>query len=162
MTDQPATAAPPARLPWVDEPAVYIGAELQTTWSALTEVLRKSFSRDGRAIGAALLGCEHVRPTGPIFPQERSVVPGFLVATSRPPLTLGLVGRHRLSAYSLTFRLDEGAPGTTDLRAETRAAFPGFTGRVYRAAVIDSGAHRRLVISLLHSIKTQAESRHGS
>ena len=142
--------------PRVDEPTVSVAADVATTWAALTDVLGRSFGGATRARFAALLGCEHVRPNEIAFPNTGAVVPGFVVRTSDEPETLDLAGRHRFSDYSLTFRMSESA-GVTELRAETRASFPGVTGRLYRAAVIGSGAHRRLMASMLASIKARAE-----
>ncbi|MFE9137037.1 hypothetical protein [Streptomyces sp. NPDC007355] len=58
-----------------------------------------------------------------------------------PGQELALEGRHRFSVYRLVFRIDELPDGRSRLRAETRAAFPGAAGRVYRLLVISSGAH---------------------
>jgi len=64
-------------------------------------------------------------------------LPGFRVDQAEPGRWLAFRGRHRFSRYALTFILDGGC-----LRARTHAAFPGVLGRLYRAAVIGSGAHR--------------------
>jgi hypothetical protein len=47
-------------------------------------------------------------------------------------------------------------PDRTRIRAQTRAAFPGALGRVYRALVIGTGLHRVLVRRLLHRIEGRA------
>lgn len=114
--------------------------------------LENGFGGSGRAVGARLLGCEHVHTVG-AFPAMGAQVPGFIVTASQPPSLLALRGRHRTSAYSLTFRIDPAEPAGCRLRAETRASFPGIAGRGYRAAVIGSGIHGRLMASMLAGIK---------
>ena len=160
MTGGPRTHDSTVALPHVDEPRVVVDADAATTWAALTDVLGHSFGGNARAKGAALLGCEHTRPNATPFPGQGAVVPGFVARTSEAPRLLELTGRHRFSTYSLTFRLDDVA-GATVVRAETRAAFPALSGRLYRAAVIGSGAHGRLMASMLGSIKRRAE-RHAA
>ncbi|MFE5907644.1 hypothetical protein ACFQ6B_00900 [Streptomyces wedmorensis] len=54
---------------------------------------------------------------------------------------LALAGAHRFSTYSLVFRIEDLGDGRARLRAETRAAFPGMAGRIYRLLVIGSGGH---------------------
>jgi hypothetical protein len=58
----------------------------------------------------------------------------------------------RFSTYRLTFELSGSEPGPTRLRATTHADFPGIGGRLYRAAVIGSGAHAVLVRRLLRGV----------
>jgi hypothetical protein len=43
----------------------------------------------------------------------------------------------------LIFRLDELVNGSVQLRAETRAEFPGVLGKIYRAMVIGTASVRR-------------------
>jgi hypothetical protein len=144
-------------LPLVDEPTATVAATAQQTWAALMRHLEKASNGYGRAVGARLLGCEHVRTAGAL-PDVGAQVPGFVVAESQPPRLLALRGRHRTSIYALTFRIDDAGPGGCRLTAESRAAFPGVTGRLYRAAVIGSGAHGRLMTSMLAAIKQRAEA----
>jgi hypothetical protein len=58
-----------------------------------------------------------------------------------------LAGRHRFAQYTLTFVLDPDR-----LRARTQAAFPGVSGRLYRTAVIGSGAHRIVTRRMLRRV----------
>ncbi|MBZ0090389.1 MAG: hypothetical protein K8H90_08440 [Thermoanaerobaculia bacterium] len=74
-------------------------------------------------------------------------MPGFRVAESEPGRRLALRGRHRFARYALTFVLDGGR-----LCAQTHAEFPGLRGRLYRAAVIDSGGHRLITRRLLRQV----------
>ena len=70
---------------------------------------------------------------------------------------LALAGRHRFSTYLLRFRLEEAGPGSTRLVAETRAAFPGLKGSVYRAVVIGTRMHVVVTRRLLTATKRRAE-----
>lgn len=83
--------------------------------------------------------------------------PGFRTATAIPPRELTLLGRHRFSSYTLTFRLDEAEPGGVRLRAETRATFPGPAGGLYRLLVLGTGTHARLTRRLLTTVRLRAE-----
>ncbi|MFE7273133.1 hypothetical protein [Streptomyces sp. NPDC057623] len=75
--------------------------------------------------------------------------PGFHVVTSVPGRELALAGSHRFSTYVLVFRLEEAGADRTRVEAESRAAFPGATGRLYRLLVIGTRGHawavRRMV-----------------
>jgi hypothetical protein len=73
-----------------------------------------------------------------------------------PLSRLLLRGRHRFSEYKLDFRIDE-TDGSTRCRAETRARFPGRSGRLYRLAVIGTKSHRLLVHRMLRDIRRAAE-----
>jgi hypothetical protein len=83
-------------------------------------------------------------------------VAGFAVEVALPGAELRLAGRHRFSVYALTFRLDDLGAGRTRLRAESRAAFPGPVGALYRAVVVRSGAHVVLTRRLLRAVRNRA------
>ena len=68
-----------------------------------------------------------------------STLPGFTVIRAEPGKELALEGHHRFSSYALIFRL-AASEHHTMLSAETRAAFPGVSGRVYRGLVIGTAA----------------------
>jgi hypothetical protein len=74
-----------------------------------------------------------------------------------PANELALAGRHRFSTYLLTFRLEDGRRGGTTIVAETRAAFPGAKGAVYRALVIGTRMHVVVTRRLLTAAKRRAE-----
>ena len=124
------------RLPYIDEYATGVQGPPEHTWVAITRVLR------GELTGARPL----TRVLG-ASPGERSgdwngdldgaTLPGFAVVDARRPERLELRGRHRFARYSLVFLIDGDR-----VRAQTYATFPGVKGRVYRALVISSGAHR--------------------
>lgn len=79
------------------------------------------------------------------------------MAESEPGRRLVLRGRHRFAIYALTFVVDGGS-----LRARTDAAFPGLLGRLYRAAVIGSGAHGLVTRRLLRKVATVARRREAT
>ncbi len=148
---------PESPLPYVDELDVDVGADRDATWSALLRVVEGSFA-SARGRGPAwLLACEDTELSGPRPLAQGSSFPGFHVETAEPESTLALAGRHRFSTYLLTFRLEDAAGGGTSLTAETRAAFPGLKGRVYRALVIGTRMHVLVTRRLLTASKRRAE-----
>jgi hypothetical protein len=145
------------RLPYIEEHARCVGATRERTWAALI------------AVGAELRG----DATGPLArltrpqpalaagdwrraPEPGATLPGFVVEEACSPSRLALAGRHRFSRYALVFELEDAGPDRTRIRAQTRAAFPGALGRVYRALVIRTGAHRMVVWRLLRRIEGRA------
>ena len=123
------------RLPYIDEHAITVEANREETWSALLRVM----CRD---------------------PHDPSTVPiGFVVDEARAPERFALKGRHPFAVYRLVFELADEAPQRTRLRALTWAAFPGVHGKVYRALVIGTGAHRIAVRGMLKRIAGRARPR---
>lgn len=108
---------------------------------------------------ARLLACEDIAPSEARPLTQGSAFPGFHVETAEPPSKLGLAGRHRFSTYLLSFRLEEMDGEHTRLIAETRAAFPGLKGSVYRALVIGTRMHVLVTRRLLTATKRRAERR---
>ena len=146
----------PDALPFVDEHGVEIAAPPEVVWESLCRVAEGSFSSPATGRVARLLGCEQTAGSGPRPLAEGSTIPGFAVARAELGARLALVGRHRYSEYALVFHLaDDG--GTTRLRAETRALFPGTAGRLYRAAVIGTRGHVLVTMRLLNAVKHRAE-----
>jgi hypothetical protein len=145
------------RLPHVDEHATVIEADLDATWDALMRTVDRSFASAPTARGARVLGCADVAPAGPRPLAPGSAIPGFHVGTADRPRELALLGRHRFSAYTLIFRLDDLGDGKARLRAETRAEFPGVKGRLYRAMVIGTRVHVVVTRRLLGAVKHRAE-----
>jgi hypothetical protein len=146
-------AADPAPLPFVDEHHVRVDAPPGAVWLALGASLRHQ-GRGGAAYGR-VVGTVPARAQGDPL-EEGSAIPGFGTREAVPGERLVLAGRHRFSRYELVFGLQEDH-GATVLTARTLAEFPGPHGRVYRALVIDSGAHRRIVRRWLGSIERAAE-----
>lgn len=146
----------PDALPFVDEHGVEVAAPPDAVWEALCRVAEGSFSSPFAARFARLVGCESTEHSGPRPLAEGSAFPGFVVARAEPGAQLALAGRHRYSDYALVFHLD-GDGGTTRLRAETRARFPGASGRLYRAAVIGTRGHVLVTMRLLGAVKRLAE-----
>jgi Protein of unknown function (DUF2867) len=120
------------RLPYIDEHAISVNASRSETWPA---VLR-TMCRD---------------------PRDLSAVPlGFALDEARPPERFALKGRHPFATYRWAFELDDEAPQRTCVRSTTWAHFPGLHGRIYRALVIGTGAHRVVVRRTLKRIATRA------
>ncbi|MGW0707266.1 hypothetical protein ACWD4G_15120 [Streptomyces sp. NPDC002643] len=148
-----------AALPFVDEHRVVIRADPGTVWRALGEALDAAYSRPASVRYARIVGCADRTASGPRPPGEGSTFPGFRAVSAIPDRELVLRGRHRFSTYALVFRLEPNGPDGTVLRAETRAAFPGPTGALYRLLVIGPGAHAALTGRFLGSVRRRAEHR---
>jgi hypothetical protein len=133
------------QLPYVDEHTQQIDAPADVVWAALLKVLRRQML--GGAAFARILGCDPAEATAELTGRPGESVPGFRVEDADPGRRLVLRGRHRFSSYELTFVLDGDR-----LRAQTRAAFPGVLGKLYRAAVIGTGGHRLITRRLLRQI----------
>ncbi|MER5217870.1 hypothetical protein ABT063_47060 [Streptomyces sp. NPDC002838] len=144
-------------LPHVDEHTTDIVARPDAVWHALSDTLDDSFAGPTAARYARLVGCADRTSSGPGPLAEGSTLPGFRVVTADRARTLGLRGSHRFSTYTLTFRIEEPTPGRTRLRAETRAAFPGVTGILYRRLVITTGFHANGMRRLLTGVRRRAE-----
>jgi len=152
-------------LPHIDEHTTTIRVDDPgPVWSALGDVLGRS-----RVPG---LGRSRIPTTGygarllRVHPGTRSgdpllagsTLPGFTVIRAEPGKELALAGHHRFSSYALIFRLIAGEHRTT-LSAETRAEFPGVSGRVYRGLVIGTHGHVLVVRALLRATRRRAERR---
>jgi len=148
---------PKSSLPYVDELPIEIGADREATWAALLRVVEGTFASARGRGPARLLGCEDTAPSGPRPLAQGSAFPGFHVESAEAPRELALAGRHRFSTYVLSFRLEDASPGSTRLVAETRAAFPGLKGSVYRALVIGTRMHVLVTRRLLTATKQRAE-----
>ena len=147
----------PAALPFVDEHGVDVAAPPEVVWESVRRVAEGSFSSPATSRVAGLLGCEPTAASGPRPLAEGSAIPGFAVARAEPGSELALVGRHRYSEYALVFHLEAGGEGTR-LRAETRARFPGVSGRIYRTAVIGTRGHVLVTRRLLGAVRQRAEN----
>ena len=126
-------------LPYVDEHAIRIAASREVVWAGLMRHVTASLLRPHGGWLANLLGTE---PPA-----------GFEVSDSVPARKLSLVGRHRFAHYMLVFELADARHGSTQLRAQTYAAFPGVHGRLYRALVISSRAHVVATMHILRSVR---------
>ncbi|MCV7257749.1 DUF2867 domain-containing protein [Mycobacterium shimoidei] len=120
------------RLSYIDDHAITIDASAAETWSALLRVM----CRDAT---------------------DPSTVPvGFALAEATPPTRLALKGRHPFAVYRWIFELDPEGPQHTRVRSQTWAAFPHLRGKVYRALVIGTGAHRAVVRRTLRRVAAAA------
>ena len=130
---------PSNELPYIDEHAIRIPASRELVWTALQQYVETSMRLSPSNPLVRLLGAE---------PPEACEL-----SESTPAEHLTLVGHHRFSQYMLAFELTDAINGTTHLRAQTYAVFPGILGRVYRALVIDSRAHVVATNHVLRSVK---------
>jgi hypothetical protein len=146
-----------SELPYIDEHATVIVASANNVWSVLTDMLDQALSRAGVASHGRIVGCADCSASGPRPLAEGSTIPGFRVVTVVPGSELVLVGRHRFSSYALIFRLEQLSLSQSRLRAESRAAFPGVAGNVYRLLVIGTGGHMVAVRHMLSGIKRRSE-----
>lgn len=154
----------------MDEHFVSIDAAGEAAWDALLHVVERSFSSPRSARAARVLGCRDAAASGPRPLTEGSAMPGFRVAVADAQRELALAGRHRFSGYALVFRVElversgpvedtgpVGHSGGVRLSAATRADFPGVPGKLYRALVIGTGLHVRVVQRILAATKRRAE-----
>jgi len=151
----PTIDVPLESLPQIDEHGILVLAQRGAVWDALVATLR-GFSSRSRERGAEVLGCSETMTVGE---PDRigSTMPGFVVTRVVNPAVIALAGQHRFSRYGLIFSLEETDDDHTLLRAETRAAFPGLTGRVYRALVIGTRGHVLAVNRILRAVRRRAE-----
>jgi hypothetical protein len=143
-------------LPLVDEHVAEIPADPDAVWLSLCGALDRSFSGTVSTRYSRLVGVADRAASGPRPLEAGSTVPGFHVVTAIAGRELALEGRHRFSIYRLAFRLSPTGPARTRLHAETRAAFPGPAGALYRLLVITSGAHAAGMRRLLAAVRRGA------
>ncbi|MFE2044266.1 hypothetical protein ACFXAZ_25750 [Streptomyces sp. NPDC059477] len=141
-----------SRYPFVDEHSTIVAAPPDAVWRALTEAVEGAYATGFATRYAHLIGCDPATATGPRPLAEGATLPGFRVVTATPPTTLALAGAHRFSSYTLTFHLTPLTPHRSQLRAETRAAFPGTRGGLYRHLVIGTSIHSYLLRRLLAGV----------
>lgn len=146
-----------AQLPYLDEHATSIAAGVEDVWPALLGALDRAFSRAGATSYARAVGCADCTAAGPRPLAPGSTIPGFRVVASVPGRELVLAGSHRYSSYALIFRLEQVSSGGSLLRAESRAAFPGRAGGVYRVLVIGTGGHVAAIRGLLSAVRRGSE-----
>ncbi|WP_026536064.1 hypothetical protein [Arthrobacter sp. H14] len=146
----------PGFLPHIDEHAIDIAASPDAVWPAVILTIQRAFSGAAGKGLARLLGCDSTGVSDCSLVVLGNTFPGFKVEAIERPKLIALTGRHRFSEYALIFRIDE-IGGRTRCRAESRARFPNWYGRLYRAAVIGSLGHQILVRRMLRGIRRAAE-----
>lgn len=120
------------QLSYIDEHAIAIDASAADTWAALLKVMCRN-------------------------PPDPATVPlGFTLDEAIPLRRFALKGRHFFAVYRWGFELDDHGPNRTVVRSQTWADFPGLHGKVYRALVIGTGAHRVVVRLVLRRIAAAA------
>jgi hypothetical protein len=148
-----------AQLPYLDEHTTVISGGVDDVWPTLLGALDRAFSRPGATSYARAVGCADRTASGPRPLARGSTIPGFRVVAAVPGRELVLEGSHRYSSYALTFRLEQVGPGRSQLCAESRAAFPGLAGGVYRLLVIGTRVHVATVRGLLSAVRRESELR---
>ena len=133
------------QLPYIDEHRQEVDASADVLWNALLLVLQCGTSGSNRFF--RILGCDPAQGTTAFAGRPGDTVTGLRVVDAKPGQRLDLRGHHRFSNYALTFTFD-GAY----LSAQSRAAFPGVLGWLYRRVVVSSGGHRFIVKRLLHHV----------
>ncbi len=140
-------------VPFIDEHTIEIEASTAAVWETLVQQVGGLFGGSVAPRYARVVGCEDQTVGGPQPLAEGSTLPGFHVEIFTPPNELVLAGRHRFSTYVLRFRTEAISPTRSRLHAETRAAFPGVAGGIYRLAVIGTGGHAVVVRRMLSRVK---------
>jgi hypothetical protein len=141
-----------ADLPWVDEHASELDAPASVVWPALLRTVERMTAGGAAPRYARAVGCADTEPGGPRPLEVGSTVPGFHVAELAPERELTLLGSHHFSNYALVFRLEGLGGRRSRLVAETRAEFPGFKGRAYRALVIGTRMHVLVTRRVLRNV----------
>ena len=144
-----------AALPYVDEHTKIIAAGVDDVWRVLLEIFEETFTRPVAARYARIVRCDDRAVAGPRPLAAGSRVPGFRVVVAVPGSELVLVGHHHFSSYALTFRLQPIGMNQSRVQVETRAAFPGLAGRVYRLMIIGTGGHVVAVRRLLARVEAR-------
>jgi hypothetical protein len=158
---------PAAELPFIDVHSRTVDAPAERVWDALAQVMRgwterplpKVLAGIGPVFARALACSDTERPApGPGMPDS---MVGFHVAVAESPSLVSFQGRHRFSRYALTFRIQPTGGSGSVIEAETRAAFPGLSGGIYKRAVIGSRGHVLVVRRMLATVKRLAEEDRG-
>jgi hypothetical protein len=135
-------------LPYIDEHTRAVTTTTDETWRSVVRTLRSEFASGApfaRALGAAPNDVSgDWSGSGDL---TGATLPGFTVVTAQRPSRIELAGKHRFSRYKLVILIDDGR-----VRAQTYAAFPGVSGRMYKALVIGSRVHRLVVRRMLRRI----------
>jgi hypothetical protein len=162
---EPTAVRDPDELPFIDAYSIEANAPPEPVWDAIVERVLPRFGggfgplaagRVGRA-GARALGAPYAHPASTAADAGDTIF-GFRIERAERPSLITLVGEHRFARYWLTLRVEPVAGDSTSrLTAETKAAFLGDAGRVYRAAVIGTGAHRLVVSRLLNRISRRTQ-----
>jgi hypothetical protein len=140
-------------LPPLDVHATNVATGVENVWPAVLETVDRAFSGPWAGRYARVVGCVPRSASGPRPLAEGSTLPGFRVVAAIPESELVLEGRHRFASYGLIVRLEPLGTDRSRLTAETRAAFPGRAGALYRLLVVGTGVHVIAVRRLLSHMK---------
>lgn len=145
------------QLPRIDDHAIVADAPVTEAWAALLDELDGATSGRLATTYARVIGCQPRRASGKRPLGVGSTIPGFAVTSAVANEELVIAGRHVFSTYELIFRLRPLGEDRTEIRAESRAAFPAVHGRLYTFLVLGTGFHVLAVRRLLGSIRQRAE-----
>ncbi len=150
-----------AELPFIDSLDTAVEASPSTVYEALARHLGRSLGTAGARVACGILGCAHRGASLSNPPMEGQEMSGFVVVEAEAPHRLVLEGRHRFASYRLSFTVDPLPQNRAQLSARTEALFPGITGAIYRALVIDSGGHEVVARRMLAAVAGRAERMEG-
>lgn len=144
-------------IPFIDEHSTTVAATPEVTWEALAATVAGSGAGHLERVVVRGLECVPGKATGNV-PAIGSTIPGFIVTRSVRPACLALMGEHRFSRYALVFTISERlGQDSVELAAQTRAVFPGVSGRIYRGLVIGTRGHVVATRAILRSVRRRAE-----
>jgi hypothetical protein len=146
-----------ARLPFIDEHCVDVAASPDDVWPAVVETFGDVLSAPLSRMFARIVGADPREPREWNRTVAGSSVTGFRVVEAVRPRRLVLAGRHRFAEYAVVITSAATDTGTRCC-LESRAAFPGVHGRLYRIAVLGSHGHVVAVRRLLRTIRGRAET----
>ena len=142
-------------LPFIDEQSLEVAAAQEAVWDSALATFVATGDNPAAAAFARVLGCDPATASAAGGEIVGRTVPGFRVVRAERPDLLVLAGRHRFARYEIVVRIEATHEGSR-CTLESRAAFPGPHGWLYRQLVIGTSAHVRAVRRLLHRIERAA------
>lgn len=138
-------------LPFVDRFTRVGEVSLLHAWEATQSLIAAILSTRAASLVARALGCLNVTPEKAGALEEGTQLAGFFVAEADSPHRLVLAGEHRLAEYAFIIDLRSFDSGSVRFSIETRAAFKGRAGALYKRLVVESRFHACVMRALLWS-----------